>query len=235
MRTYLIIDDNVEFAENVAEIISDAGATAVVADGGVRALELVATTRFDALVCDMRMPLLNGAEVVHLIRAIDPGLPAIVATAYTGDEDLAAARHEGLLAVLSKPLPLGHLLELLRNARRDGLVALIEDDRAMADNVTDLLRLRGFGVVTAASVLETERLGDIRPFAALVDLRVPGGPDGAAMMRLSEKYPGLPLLVLSGYVDVVPPVPFVERIPKPFDSASLLATIETLYAAHVQR
>lgn len=234
MRRYLIVDDNLEFAENVAEILSDRGATAVVADGGEAALVAVAKTRFDALVCDMRMPVMNGAEVVHRLRAVDPALPAIVATAFTGDEDLAAARQEGLLAVLPKPLPLLQLLELVASAKRGGLVALVEDDRAMADNVSELLRQRGFGTVTATSVLETERLRGVRPFAALVDLRLPGGLDGEGMARLDARFPGLPMIVLSAHHDVTPPLQPVARMAKPFDSAALLEAVEALYVAHVQ-
>src|SRR5262249_15524828 len=156
------------------EIIADAGARVDVATSGAAALERAAARRYDALLSDMRMPAMNGAELVHRLRAVDPGLPAIVVTAYTGDDDLEAAPRDGLLAVLPKPAPIARLLELLACARRDGLVALVDDDLAFADNLSEALRGRGFAAVTAASVLETQRLGAVRPFAALVDLRVPG-------------------------------------------------------------
>jgi CheY-like chemotaxis protein len=229
MRNYLIVDDNVAFAENLAEIVADHGAQAVVADGGARALELARERRFDALVCDMRMPVMNGAEVVHGLRRLDPGLPAIVVTAYTADNDLEAARQEGLLGILPKPVPLPRLLELLSRARRDGLVALVEDDHALADNVSEVLRNHGFAAVTARSVTETERLGEIHPFAALVDLRVPGGPDGEAMKRLAEKFPGLPIVVMTGHDDTAPPLSPIALFRKPFDTRELVATVERLY------
>src|SRR5438874_577063 len=142
MRRYLIVDDNQAFAENVAEILTDAGAEVTIVAGGPQALEAARSRRFDALVTDMRMPVMSGARLVHEIRAVDPGLPAIVVTAYTGEDDLLAARDEGLLAVLPKPAPIPRLLELLRNARRDGLVALVEDDPALADNLAEALRAR---------------------------------------------------------------------------------------------
>src|SRR5579859_2009935 len=120
MRSYLIVDDNTAFAENLAEILTDAGDEAVIAPSGEGAIELVRARRFDALLCDMRMPDMGGAEVVHRLRRIDPGLPAIVITAYTTDDQLVAAWREGLLAVLPKPVPVPRLLDLLRVARRDG-------------------------------------------------------------------------------------------------------------------
>ncbi|HEX8953477.1 MAG TPA: response regulator, partial [Polyangia bacterium] len=159
-RRYLIVDDNVAFAENLAEIIADAGdAEAVVVDSGPRALELVKSQRFDALVSDMRMPIMNGAELVHRIRSADPELPAVVVTAYTADNELEAARQEGVLGVLPKPVPVPRLLDLLSSARRNGIVALVEDDVELADNLSEALRMHGFASVTAHSVIETERLG----------------------------------------------------------------------------
>jgi CheY-like chemotaxis protein len=228
MRRYLIVDDNRDFAENLAEILRDRGDEVAIAVGGDEALGLARAARFDALLTDMRMPIMGGAELVHEIRRVDPGAAAMVITAHVGDNDLEAARREGLLAVLPKPVPIDHLLELLEAARRDGLVVVIEDDVRLSDNLCEALRTHGFAAVTAASVLETERLGPVQPFCALVDLRVPGGPDGEAMRRLGEKYPGLPMIVVTAYSDA-PPVPHQGFFRKPFDTAELIGAVERLH------
>ena len=231
MRSYLFVDDNVAFAENLAEIARDLGDDVAVAGSGAAALELVARQKFDALVSDMRMPSMGGAELVHRVRRVDPGLPAIVVTAYTQDDDLAAARHDGLLAILPKPVPIPRLLELLGLARRDGLVALVEDDISMSDNLCELLRSRGFAAVTAASVLETKRLGEVAPFCGLVDLRVPGGPDGEAMRSLAARFPKLRMMVVTAHGGERLPFEDTPLFIKPFDSEALLATVERLHAS----
>jgi CheY-like chemotaxis protein len=230
VRHYLIVDDNREFAENLAEILRDEGDEVRVAANGREALEEVRGQRFDAILTDMRMPLMGGAELVHELRRIDPGAAALVITAHTGDNELEAARREGLLAVLQKPIAAPRILELLAAARRDGLVVVVEDDARLADNLCEALRSRGFAAVTAASVLETERLGPVQPFCALVDLRVPGGPDGEAMRRLGLRYPALPMIVVTAYGDP-PPLPHHGLFTKPFDTAALLAAVERLHAA----
>jgi two-component system, response regulator PdtaR len=230
MRRYLIVDDNRAFAENLSEIVSDLGHEVTVAQDGAEALALATKRRYDALVTDMRMPFMGGAELVHRVRRIDPGVPAVVVTAYVRDGDLDSARAEGLLATLPKPVPIGRLLELLAVARRDGLLVLIEDDHALCDNLTEALRARGFSAVTAASVTETERLGPVRPFCALVDLRVPGGPDGEALRRVAAKYPHLPLVVLTALADP-PEIPHAAFFHKPFDTGELLAAVERVHAA----
>jgi len=230
MRSYLVLDDNLEFAENLAEILRDGGDEVVIAGEGPEAAEAVRGRRFDAVLTDMRMPLMGGAELVHEIRRVDPGAPALVITAHVGDDALEAARREGLLAALGKPVEVPRLLALLASARRDGLVVVVEDDTRMSDNLCEALRAKGFAAVTAASILETERLGPVRPFCALVDLRVPGGPHGEAMRRLAEKFPGLPMIVVTGY-DEPPPLPHEGFFTKPFDTAALLAAVERLHRA----
>lgn len=233
MRHYLIVDDNREFAENLAEILRDTGDEVSIAENGKEALELARAHRFDALLTDMRMPLMGGAELVHELRRVDPGAAAMVITAHVGDDDLDAARREGLLAVLQKPAPAARILELLARARRDGLVVVVEDDARLSDNLCEALRMKGFAAVTAASVLETERLGPVQPFCALVDLRVPGGPDGEAMRKLATKYPGLPMIVVTAFHEH-PPMPHEAYFTKPFDTASLLSAVERLHGARAQ-
>jgi DNA-binding NtrC family response regulator len=174
---------------------------------------------------------MGGAELVHRVRRMDPGLPAIVITAYTYDNELTRARQEGLLAILPKPVPVPILLELLPVARRDGLVAIVEDDPKLSDNLTEVLRVHGFGTVTAASVIETERLGDVSPCLGLVDMRLPGGPDGEAMRKLAKRFPGLPMLVITGHGQITPPLPTAGYFSKPFHTPSLLEAMEQIYQA----
>lgn len=232
MGKILITDDNRAFAENLAEVLEDAGHETRIAGSGAEALEIASSTRFDVLLSDMRMPAMGGAELVHRVRRLDPGLPAVVITAYAWDNDIEMARQDGLLAILTKPVSMPLLLELIEKARRAGLVVLIEDNAELADNLTEVLRGHGFAAVTAASVLETERLGSIAPTLALVDLRVPGGPDGEAMRKLAQRFPGLPMLVITAHSDVSPPIAPAGYFAKPFAMPSLLEAVERLYKAH---
>jgi DNA-binding NtrC family response regulator len=229
VKRVLLVDDNRALAENLAEILRDVGHEPTVVERGEAAVEAIGRERFDVLVTDMRMPEMGGARVVHEVRRVDPGLPAIVVTAFTGDADLALARREGLLAILPKPVPVTRLIELLGAARRDGLVALVEDDPELADNLAEAFRTRGFTAVTAGSVLETEQLAGLSPFAALADVRVPGGPDGEAIHRLRARFPHLPLVAITGHPDGLPSIDYHRTFLKPFDTAALLHELEALH------
>lgn len=229
MRRYLIVDDNLAFAENLAEIVREFDAEVVVAGSGPAALETLRQGQFDAMITDMRMPVMSGAMLVHQLRQFDPTLPVIVVTAYAGDEDLSTARREGLLAILPKPVPVEQLLHLLEAARRDAAVAIIEDDAALSDNLSELLRGRGFTTVCAASVVDTERLGGVAPFVALADLRVPGGADGEALLRFRRRFPAVPVLVMTGHKEAPIPADAVRTFHKPFQAEELVAEVEREY------
>lgn len=233
-RHYLLVDDNRELAENLAEILRDRGSEVTVVEGGAQAVEQVRRVRFDALMTDMRMPLMSGAELVHEIRRIDPGLPAIVCTAYAGDEHLRVAKQEGLLTVFSKPVPVPTMLDLLTAARRDGLLVMLEDDAALLDNLSEVFRARGFTPIGACSVLESERIGEVQPFAAVVDLKLPDAPLGEGMKRLSQRFPGIPLLAITAHSERGLDLPRHQTFRKPFRTEELLGELERLYQARVR-
>ena len=76
---------------------------------------------------------------------------------------------------------------------------------------------------------ETDRLGGVRPFAALVDLRMPGAPDGAALHRLMDRFPNLPVLVMSAHADALAHARGVRCYTKPMDTGEVLKAVEELW------
>jgi CheY-like chemotaxis protein len=232
MSKFLVLDDNVAFAENIAEIMGDAGYEVVVADSGPRALDHITRERFDGIISDMRMPEMSGAEVLRRARSIDPALPAVVVTAYSGADDLDLVAHAGVLGVLPKPVPVRRLLELLQHARRNGIVAVVDDDRSLVENLCEVLRGHGYAPVTATSVEDATALADVPLFAAVVDVRMPGSLDGEAVRVLAERFPALPLIVATGYPDVLPAPAQSTVMTKPVSPARLLDTLDELHANH---
>lgn len=226
-RRYLLVDDNAAFVENLAEILEAAGATVDVATNADEALARLSANRYDALVTDMRMPGLTGSELLHLVRRRDPGLPVVMLSAYVQDAQVSAARREGLLAVLSKPGKVSELVTLLERARRGGLVLVVEDDTALAENLCEALSSRGLTPCPAATAEELEAI-DVKPFAALVDLRLPDAAVGAPLQRVHERFPGTPTLVITGVTEAR--VGGTDEVfHKPFDTRVVVDRLEQLF------
>jgi CheY-like chemotaxis protein len=137
-RRYLVVDDNRPLAENLAEILETSGAEVDVEVDPLAALRRLQARRYTALVTDMRMPGLGGAELLAAARTTDPALPALVVTAFIGDADLARVERMGVLATLPKPVPVETLLKRLEHARRGAVVWVVH---GASDGVSRLMEL----------------------------------------------------------------------------------------------
>jgi CheY-like chemotaxis protein len=142
-RRYLVVDDNQPLAENLAEILETSGAEVDVELDPQVALGRLRARRYTALVTDMRMPGLGGAELLAAARLTDPALPALVVTAFINDRDLAQVERMGVLATLPKPVPVETLLLRLTQARRGAVVWVVCGASDRMNPVMELVRDHG--------------------------------------------------------------------------------------------
>jgi two-component system, response regulator PdtaR len=229
MRSYLIVDDNVPFAENLAEILEAQGWRATVVSGGNEALRAAAYEKFDAVVTDMKMPVMGGAELVHSIHKIDPGLPAIVITAHSGDAELNDLRQHGILALLPKPVPIQIMIALLAAARRDALVAVVEDDDAQSEALERALRKSGFTVVSGHSVPQLIAMKELTPSAAVVDLHESSERLTNDMGQLSTRFQGVPILLVVSAAQSALPLNAHGLLSQPMNVADVTRALEELH------
>ena len=111
----LVIDDEAAVREVLCEFLSVLGYDVEAARDGADGLARLARERFDLVVTDLRMPLLDGWDVLESARAITPGMPVIIVTGAAEDEDLERARAHGV-RLLAKPLTLQELKAAVRDA-----------------------------------------------------------------------------------------------------------------------
>jgi PAS domain S-box-containing protein len=122
-RKVLVVDDNEDAAETVAELVELWGHTVQVAHNGRQALEVMQTYHPDVVLCDIGMPGMDGYEVAQRVRAApppgengtEPGpRPLLVAlTGYGREEDRARAREAGFDRHFTKPVSPEALRDLL--------------------------------------------------------------------------------------------------------------------------
>lgn len=121
LRT-LVVDDQEDARKMIAEMLSEQGAEVTLADSSREALELLEGTMFDALVCDIAMPEMDGYEMIRHLRAreADRGgrLPAIALTALTHPEARLQALQAGFQAHVSKPVTQAELVIVLASIGR---------------------------------------------------------------------------------------------------------------------
>ena len=109
-RSILIVDDEVLAAESIAEYLERNGCLVYTANNGAEALEIYHNHPTDVVITDLRMPLMDGNELIRLLRKQNQNLPIIVTTGHTmiGDDEEIIA--EGANVVLKKPVRLREIL-----------------------------------------------------------------------------------------------------------------------------
>ena len=112
----LIIDDEVPFAEMLGTMLSAAGYDAHAVHSGEEGLQTLAESPFELVLCDMKMPRMNGLEVLDQMRARGLASTVITMSAF-GTIDLAIeALRRGAYDYISKPFKRDEVLLTLRKA-----------------------------------------------------------------------------------------------------------------------
>ena len=113
MPTILIVDDDTALRESMAETLGDLGHSVIEAPDGGHALDVLAERPVDAVLLDLRMPGMDGLEVLARIRARPHPPPVAVLTAVATAANTIEAMRLGAVDHLSKPVGRADLAALL--------------------------------------------------------------------------------------------------------------------------
>jgi len=145
MMRLLIVDDDPGLRKSLALLLSAEGYDVAGEGDAARALERLQAESFDLVLCDVRMPGIDGIEFLRRYRADGGSALIIVMSAYGGDDQALAAMKEGAYDYISKPFRAEEVLLTLRKAeereRLRGRVAALEADRL--GRLLELARLQG--------------------------------------------------------------------------------------------
>lgn len=113
----LVVDDEVYAAEGMTELLYNEGYRVNMAGDGVEALELFDAEDIDLVITDVRMPKMDGYELMGQLKSRNPDLPVIVVTGHTGmEDDSQIDLNEQAFCVLKKPVSLSELSEQVKKA-----------------------------------------------------------------------------------------------------------------------
>ncbi len=116
----LIVDDEPEIREELAEYLTGKGYRVIVAGDGPEGLAKFRAEPCDLAITDMKMPGMAGDEVIRHLRGIAPELPVVVLTGHYSAKDVEDAKLAGAAAVLNKPIKLRNLHEALKTLLAGG-------------------------------------------------------------------------------------------------------------------
>jgi DNA-binding NtrC family response regulator len=112
----LIIDDESSILESLRILLRNEGFTPHIAQGGRQGLEQIASLSPDIVLTDVRMPNVDGIEVLSAARRQDPAIPVILMTAQATLQSAVQAVNEGAFYYIQKPFRNDDLIAILRRA-----------------------------------------------------------------------------------------------------------------------
>ena len=112
----LLAEDNEINQMIVEEFLEPSKVMLTKAENGQKAVEAITNTRFDLVLMDMQMPVMDGLEATRMIRTLPNGkdVPIVAVTANTREEDKQKVFASGMNDFLSKPIDPEQLFAMLR-------------------------------------------------------------------------------------------------------------------------
>jgi DNA-binding NtrC family response regulator len=139
-RRVLIVDDDPVIRSSLAEALADDGIIVHEAEDGARALAVFDEARPDVVLSDVRMPDIDGLELLRMLRERAPSVDVVLMTAFDDMPTVVSGMRGGAVEFLVKPLNLGRLREVMHRVFQD---RRLRRQAAAADTETPLGDLIG--------------------------------------------------------------------------------------------
>ncbi|HWR82568.1 MAG TPA: sigma-54 dependent transcriptional regulator [Candidatus Deferrimicrobium sp.] len=139
MPNILVVEDKDSMRNMLTETLTEEGFGVDCVPNGRRALELIRNKAYDLVLTDLKMPEVDGLQVLSGVKEIDSDISVVVMTAYGTIQDAVEAMKQGAYDFITKPFDTEHLCVLINRA--------LENRRMVAENT--LLReelLSGHGL-----------------------------------------------------------------------------------------
>jgi len=196
-----IVDDDIDFAESLADIFEMEGHNCEIAHDGEAAIEKFIEREFDLAFMDIRMSGKNGVETFMEIKKIRPDARIIMMTGYIVEDLLTQAVDNGAWGVLHKPLDMDEILDMVKKVSPKGIL-IADDDPDFVNNFKDILEDSGFMVYHACDgreAVERVQKGDID--ILVLDLRMPILNGLETFLSLKKDGIALPTIIVTAYAD----------------------------------
>jgi two-component system, NtrC family, response regulator HydG len=232
----LVVDDDIDNAQSLAELFDIEGHDAMVVHSGEAAIAAHMTQHFDLAFMDVMMPGLNGVESFLRIREMRPNAKVFMMTGYSVEELLKQAVEQGALGVFNKPMDIEAILKMVNDVGSNGLMVAPSFGTNYGQTLQGMIEASGqhCHVMNRADAVSgiTKDEGVL-----IVDLKAPLIDSVGVCNNLRKEGHRHPTII------VTPPAPHAEIghdalrdmsvtgiLNKPFDPLALLDRLEILAA-----
>ncbi len=160
METVLIVDDEKNYPLILAAVLEEEGFETMTANSGHEAIEILKNSDVDLVLTDMKMPGMDGIELLENVKAKDPELPVIMMTAYGTVEKAVEAMQKGAYNYIMKPFENDSLVIYVKKAV--AVYQMVKENRQLRSAVKSQY---SFGNIIGKSKVMTDVFETIRKIA----------------------------------------------------------------------
>lgn len=232
----LVVDDDKDNADSLAELFQIEGHTVEVAYTGFEAIAAYERSSFDLAFMDVMMPGKNGLESFLDIKRMRPNAKVFMMTGYSVEQLLRLAMENGALGVFNKPCNVQEILDGIEAVRPNGIVVVPEQGPEFAPRLCQSIEAAGHSCAVATNGHDALSRATETPHGALIlDIDRPL-IDGIDIYTTLKNNTGVaPAVVLTApaksHADVFEALSDIEVtgvLNKPFDPSKLLDKLHRL-------
>lgn len=234
--TILLVDDEIDICRNISDILIELDYEVDIATNAEQALALVSRRPYDLALLDLKMPGMNGLGLYREIKQRNAGAMAILVTGHADRDTVEEAFREGIFDVLSKPVHLPRLFDVVSEALERPVIMIVDDDRELCSSLADVLREQGYRVFLAHDSLAAQAQLESREFqVVLIDMKLPRSDGREVYRRVRASNPEARTIMITGHgIEMESMLAWVAEegadaiCYKPFKVEKLLETISRL-------
>ncbi len=240
--TLLLVEDDEVTRHELGELMTREGFTVHLAANGLAGWEAFERERPEIVIADLKMPGIDGLELMDRVKAASQPTPVILITAY-GDTDTAVeALRTGALDYFKKPIDLDELLDAVGRAKEVALgnrateqrstILLAEDEPITRRHLAEVLEKEGWHVLRAEDGEVAVALFERNPVdILLLDVKMPKMDGLKALADMRSRRRDFEAIILTGYGDESIAIQALRNgaagfLRKPVDLEELLAVLD---------
>jgi DNA-binding NtrC family response regulator len=176
MARILVIDDEKSIRNTLKEILEYEGHEVLDAPDGLEGLRLITSEKFDIIFCDIKMPKMDGLELLEKAMDHNPDVPVVMISGHGNIETAVEAIKKGAFDFIPKPLDLNRMLITLRNAMEKS--TLVKETKTLKRKISRT----------------SEMIGESEPIKKIKDLIEKVAPTDARVLITGENGTGKELV-----------------------------------------
>jgi len=220
----LVVDDRVEDRETLRDILTDRKYRAFVAKDGYEAVDIVRRSDFDVILLDIRMPGMDGMEVLEMVKEVKPDIGVVMMTGYSSEGLAGESLRKGAYTCLYKPfLDMEKLLRVIEEVQEQKKGAdyswqrpkllLVDGEESHRQRILNMLADEGYRIVSVTNGSEAIRKAEEALFnVALIDLDLSDMNGLELAIKIKEKNRKTCVIMISRFSPL--DLPSLEKLTK---------------------